>query len=316
MKLQLVFDEKPRRGGAQGASSRIAKALYQQGIEVSSLIYDEALNFIAEEDFFSATERLRMLHTLNPTDTDALILLSKALAARKHWQEAKHYLNVAVENGARIPKQVEDFIEQGLIRDLHNADVERKRALARDRKEIKLLKKELRKTRSANSVLNSRTTYLTEKLNSAYYMCVTIAGISLAVVFHFMIQNSTKPQTVATAPQKTIEQPIPKTATSQAKKQDIQPVIVQENPPANVEKPKVEKPEVVEKPKVEEPPKPKIIEPKSPYPIQYTVKPGDSLGKIAEKFYRNHRSWRKISEHNSLDPSKLRVGQKIEIPAP
>ena len=71
-----------------------------------------------------------MLHTLNPTDTDALILLAKALAARKHWQEAKHYLSVATENGAKIPKQVEDFIEQGLIRDLHNADVERKRALA------------------------------------------------------------------------------------------------------------------------------------------------------------------------------------------
>ena len=310
MKLQLVFDEKPRRGGAEGASSRIAKALYQQGIEVSSLIYDEALIFIAEEDFFSATERLRMLHTLNPTDTDALILLAKALAARKHWQEAKHYLSIATENGAKIPKQVEDFIEQGLIRDLHNADVERRRALARDRKEIKLLKKELRKLRSNNSVLNSRTTYLTEKLNSAYYMCVTIAGISLAVVFHFMIQNSSpKTQTVTqTVPKTQIEEPIQKIAvqTKPAVVEEIvKPVIVQEKPP----------PEEKPQPKVE-PPKPKVEEPKSPYPIVYIVKPGDSLGKISEKFYKNHRSWKKISEHNDLDPSKLRVGQKIEIPAP
>ena len=159
MKIQLVFDEKPRRGGGNGASGRIAKVLYQQGIDVSSQIYDEALDCIVDGDFFTATELLRMLYTLNPTDTGALILLSKTLAARKNWQEAKHYLNIAAEGGARIPKNIEDFIEQGLIRDLHNADVERKRALARDRKEIKLLKRELRKVRSTNSSLNNKSTY-------------------------------------------------------------------------------------------------------------------------------------------------------------
>lgn len=306
MKIQLVFDEKPRRGGGNGASGRIAKVLYQQGIDVSSQIYDEALDCIVDGDFFTATELLRMLHTLNPTDTGALILLSKTLAARKNWQEAKHYLNVAAESGARIPKNIEDFIEQGLIRDLHNADVERKRALARDRKEIKLLKRELRKVRSSNSSLNNKATYLTEKLNNAYYMCVTIAGISLAVVLHFIIQNSGTPtqEPVLVAP--TVEQP-------------TQPV--QKTPPSQPE-PVIEEvePEVIEPEEVEpeevEPVRPVVREPKTQYPITHTVRAGESLGKIAERYYKNHRLWRRISEHNDIDPSKLRVGQQIEIPAP
>ena len=305
MKIQLVFDEKPRRGGGNGASGRIAKVLYQQGIDVSSQIYDEALDCIVDGDFFTATELLRMLYTLNPTDTGALILLSKTLAARKSWQEAKHYLNLAAEGGARIPKNIEDFIEQGLIRDLHNADVERKRALARDRKEIKLLKRELRKVRSSNSSLNNKATYLTEKLNNAYYMCVTIAGISLAVVLHFIIQNSGVPAKEVAQVADSVEQ------------QPVQQAPVQQAPVAQPE-PVIEEPEVVEPEEVEppEPVRPVVQEPTTKYPITHTIRAGESLGKIAERYYKNHRLWRKISEYNDIDPSRLRVGQQIEIPAP
>jgi nucleoid-associated protein YgaU len=307
MKLQLVFDEKPRRGGGNGASGRIAKVLYQQGIDVSSLIYDEALDFIVEGDFFSATERLRMLYTLNPTDTEALILLSKTLAARKNWQESKHYLDIAVESGARVPQNIEDFIEQGLIRDLHNADVERKRALARDRKEIKLLKKELRKIRSTNSALNSKTSYLTEKLNNAYYMCVTIAGISLAVVFHFIIQNSGSPRNTA---QQNVQVP----ETVQVAPTPPQPSEEVQVAPTPVEPSEEPIQEIQKKP--EDLPRPVINNPQKKYPIIHTIRPGESLGKIAEKYYKNHRLWKRISVHNDIKPSKLRVGQQIEIPAP
>lgn len=301
MKIQLVFDEKPRRGGGNGASGRIAKVLYQQGIDVSSQIYDEALDCVVDGDFFTATELLRMLYTLNPTDTGALILLSKTLAARKNWQEAKHYLNIAAESGARIPKDIEDFIEQGLIRDLHNADVERKRALARDRKEIKLLKRELRKVRSSNSSLNNKATYLTEKLNNAYYMCVTIAGISLAVVLHFIIQNSGTPAQETVVVADPVEQPVQQAPVAQP-----EPIIEELEP-------EVVEPEEVETP---EPVRPVVQEPTTQYPIVHTIRAGESLGKIAERYYKNHRLWRRISQHNNIDPSKLRVGQQIEIPAP
>ena len=299
MKLQLVFDEKPRRGGGNGASGRIAKVLYQQGIDVSSLIYDEALDFIVEGDFFSATERLRMLYTLNPTDTGALLLLAKTLAARKNWQEAKHYLNIAAESGAKIPKNIEDFIEQGLFRDLHNADVERKRALARDRNEIKSLKHEMRSLRSKNSSLNSKSTYLTEKLNNAYYMSVTIAGISLAIIFHFIIQNG----------KKTVEAPVQEIA--------VQEKQIEKTPTIHVQEPIENQPSVEKIQEVQEPdPEPDPPKEESKYPIVHTIRPGESLGKIAERYYHDHKMWKKIKDHNNIDPSKLRVGQIIEIPAP
>ena len=59
-----------------------------------------------------------------------------------------------------------------------------------------------------------------------------------------------------------------------------------------------------------------INKPQKKYPIVHTIRPGESLGKIAEKYYRNHRLWKKISTHNNIEPSKLRVGQQIEIPDP
>lgn len=49
----------------------------------------------------------------------------------------------------------------------------------------------------------------------------------------------------------------------------------------------------------------------------YTVKPGDTLWKIAQKVYGNGKKWKKIYEANSnviLDPEKIYVGQVLMIP--
>jgi nucleoid-associated protein YgaU len=48
------------------------------------------------------------------------------------------------------------------------------------------------------------------------------------------------------------------------------------------------------------------------------VKSGDTLWKIAVKYYKNGTLWKKIYKANKKkisSPSKLRVGQKIKIPA-
>jgi LysM repeat protein len=46
----------------------------------------------------------------------------------------------------------------------------------------------------------------------------------------------------------------------------------------------------------------------------YTVKPGDSLGKIAMKVFGDANKWREIADLNSIaDPSKIKVGQVLNL---
>jgi nucleoid-associated protein YgaU len=48
---------------------------------------------------------------------------------------------------------------------------------------------------------------------------------------------------------------------------------------------------------------------------QYTVKAGDNLSKISQRFYGNANKYQKVAEANGLDnPDKIRVGQTIKLP--
>lgn len=50
----------------------------------------------------------------------------------------------------------------------------------------------------------------------------------------------------------------------------------------------------------------------------YTVKPGDTLSKIAKQEYGSANEWNRIFEANSdvlTDPNKIYPGQKLRIPA-
>ena len=48
----------------------------------------------------------------------------------------------------------------------------------------------------------------------------------------------------------------------------------------------------------------------------YTIKAGENLSKISQRFYGAASHYSKIAEANSIsDPDKVRVGQEIKIPA-
>jgi nucleoid-associated protein YgaU len=48
----------------------------------------------------------------------------------------------------------------------------------------------------------------------------------------------------------------------------------------------------------------------------YTVQPGDNLSKISKYFYGNANRYLDIAKGNGLDdPNKIKVGQKLTIPA-
>ncbi|ANE43052.1 BON domain-containing protein [Deinococcus puniceus] len=48
----------------------------------------------------------------------------------------------------------------------------------------------------------------------------------------------------------------------------------------------------------------------------YTVKPGDTLGEIAQKYYGNAGEYKKIAHYNNIsNPDLIKVGQKLRIPS-
>jgi LysM repeat protein len=50
--------------------------------------------------------------------------------------------------------------------------------------------------------------------------------------------------------------------------------------------------------------------------INYIVRRGDTLSSIARQTTGDHKNWRSITEYNKIsDPTKIRVGQRIIIPA-
>ena len=73
----LAFDEIPRGQGGRGATEQIARLLDSSEIDAPSSLYDEALTLAKEGRFAPATDRLRMLLTLDPIDSEASLLLGK-----------------------------------------------------------------------------------------------------------------------------------------------------------------------------------------------------------------------------------------------
>lgn len=52
-----------------------------------------------------------------------------------------------------------------------------------------------------------------------------------------------------------------------------------------------------------------------PVPLTYTVRPGDTLASIADRFYGDFKQWRYIAALNEIqNPGILRVGDKLYIP--
>ena len=101
----LAFDEVPRGQGGRGATEQIARLLDSSEIDAPSSLYDEALTLAKEGRFAPATDRLRMLLTLDPIDSEASLLLGKVLAARGQWQESLQRLDAAQANGAATTRK-------------------------------------------------------------------------------------------------------------------------------------------------------------------------------------------------------------------
>ena len=299
MKFQLVFDEKPRGTGGIGATQAIARLLLQQGMDAPASLYDEALELAKKGDYNAASERLRMLLCLDPTDGPGSLLLAKTLAARKQWQEAQSFLEIASQNGEHITPNIQRLIENGLKHQRSLAEQERAQILQRDRAEIDTLRQEIKKLRSGNSSLNSEIAILSSEIRSWSKLCAIVAGASTAILLLLLISGD---------PEDKEEPPEVQTTTDQ------EPAT--EEPPPIEDAPSEQPAEQAQEAPPEEPPPEPPPAPKSPYPIQHKVKPGETLSKIAQKYYRRAALWEYIAKHNNIKPEKLQIGQTLEIPEP
>ena len=157
-----------------------------------------------------------------------------------------------------------------------------------------------------------------------------IVGIILVVaIVYFFVGRQEDNQLESpdiTIPQ--VEEPVVEEPVTPPPPEPEEPMVVVEEPVApepaapeeEVEEPPVVEPEVVAPaPEVVEEPIPVEPAPDENAPRYYTVKKGDSLYNISEKYFGQGRYANAIYEANKDvidDPDSLKVGWKLRIPSP
>ena len=319
----LAFDETPRGQGGRGATEQIARLLDNSEIDAPSSLYDEALTLAKEGRFAPSTDRLRMLLTLDPIDSDASLLLGKVLAARGQWQEALQRLDASQANGALVPSPLRDRVENSLRNQIQDAEEHRVRIAARERSEIRNLRAEAKRLRSDNAVLDSQVQALYKRVRLWSSATALVSGCAAALLLVAIVSGGTSANaeavTLAPAPLNDVELA---TITTTVEGTD-KAVADAASMSATSYKYGVD---------VELPSEPievtatvaEVIEPvATAAPIgpdtTHTVVSGDTLGSIALQHYGMSSKWRNIRDANAdvLNGGiKLSLGMNLNIPAP
>jgi len=330
----LAFDEIPRGAGGTGAAEHIAQVLSESGVDVPASLYDEALALARDGRLAPATERLRMLLVLDPSDAQAALLLGKVLAQRGLWQESLAQLDAAVAKGAVLPAGLRDEVEHHLRHQVQSSESQRARLDARAQEEIRALRHEAKKLRSESAVLEGQVEELTRRIKIWSSATALIGGASAALVLAAMVFGGGDAPAPGVAPA-AVEAPAaaPDAPVGVAGAEAVPagaPVEVPVGAPAaevieaptlKPAAPKPAKPEVKKaapevkkaaKPEAKKPPMPKAATGKV-----HTVAKGETLGTIAQKYYGKSSEWKKIQQANKEKlPSErdLQPGMKLRIP--
>jgi len=296
----LAFNEDmPRSGGGLGATEKIARVLEASGIDAPASLYDEALTYARDGKYAAAHERLRMLLCLDPDDADASLLLGRVLASMGRWQESLSYVDAAQQHGAVLPPGLREHVEAGHRRELAAEEERRARVASRERTEIQNLRREAKRLRSDNAALDAQVDDLQKRVRIWSSVTALVAGSASALLLASLLFGDGSSTDV------------PEEVPASDAITDITPADGAGTPPAAdaVAPPEAD---LISAP-VAEPP-PGAVEPE--YPLNYRVRSGDTLGKIAVRFYGRASLHSHIQKANSLDGTNLRVGQKLIIPEP
>ena len=320
MKLQLVFDEQPRGKMRTNAPAEMVRALNNQGLKVD-VLFDEAAHLSQSMKFSKAEKLLKTLILLKPNDVEGLILLIKVLVAQKKWSEALSLTEDMKQKSISIPQDVINFVEKGNERELKRAEIEKQKIVQRERVQLNQLKRDIKRVRKEKNQLVEENNRYSIEIKNWIRASAIISGAALFLLIFVIDQlNKTNLSSESSETKIVEEQSIP------AVKKYIQDTGSVSAPKSGIEDPQLTEDKVVEsKPDTQpEKPEPQESEPivvtpelepseESP-PSFYVVQSGDTLDKIAERFYGKKSHWRIIADHNNVDPRKLRIGMKLEIP--
>jgi tetratricopeptide (TPR) repeat protein len=298
----LAFDEAPRGNGGRGATEQIAQLLDSSEIDAPSSLYDEALSLAKEGRFAPATDRLRMLLTLDPIDADASLLLGKVLAARGQWQEALQRLDAAQANGLNVPTALRDKIEMSLRNQVQTSEEQRLRVAARERGEIRNLRAEAKRLRSDNAILDQQIQSLYRRVRLWSSATALVSGCAAALLMVALVSGGTEsaPSNIAAADSPITGEALPGLATLELSG----PPVLEANMVPGLLPPPLE-----------------AITPTASADgimTTHTVVKGDSLGSLATQYYGKFSEWKTIKRANreTLNgKNNLSLGQQIIIPA-
>ena len=301
----LAFDEAPRGNGGRGATEQIAQLLDSSEIDAPSSLYDEALSLAKEGRFVPATDRLRMLLTLDPIDADASLLLGKVLAARGQWQEALQRLDAAQANGLNVPTSLRDKIEMSLRNQVQTSEEQRLRVAARERGEIRNLRAEAKRLRSDNAILDQQIQSLYRRVRLWSSATALVSGCAAALLMVALVSGGTEsaPSNIAAADSPITGEALPTLDDLQTLELSGPPVLEASMVPSLL------------------PPPIEAITPTASIDgimTTHTVVKGDSLGSLATQYYGKFSDWKSIKRANreTLNGKEnLSLGQQIIIPA-
>lgn len=315
----LAFDEAPRGHGGRGATEKIARLLDNSEIDAPASLYDEALTLAKEGRFAPATDRLRMLLTLDPIDSDAALLLGKVLAARGQWQEALQRLDAAQANGAVVPPSLRERVEGALRNQIQDAEEQRLRLAARERTEIRNTRAEAKRLRSDNAVLDAQVQALYRRVRLWSSATALVSGCAAALLLVAIVSGG--PQT-ATTPTPEV---IPTSADVTEKAISDAQTMAATTYGYGLDMPSEPVGTASTQPELDVP---TIVIPAHPIdlstasgidlPATHTVVSGDTLGSIALDYYGKSSKWRAIRDANPDvlgGGIKLSLGMNLTVPA-